>query len=241
MPTVPQYFNITYPPIYYPYSSEASLSKPVTSNTSLELPPGGILLTDEYIDDHDIHRAKDRPRKNHKRFRRLNKPVERSTMSNLNNTHLISSSELNETLPKVPNRQFVDYPNNTTSSRSLHNLSTNATTKPVTLPSNSDTLRDIRLSLASRDNQLNRSPIVPSISTKVEEKTNSSIYPLSSIQSDLKTISIAESDITKQSLSTFRPHSRSTFRTTRDTNTDSISLASTFKSNKDHFSTTDTF
>ena len=259
---VPQYPNMGIP---QPFSSwnqpiSSSTAMPYQLHNPLDLPPGSTLIMDEYIDRRNIRRRKDHRRKSHKR----KPPVGQSTMNDPNHSSRPQSgklpplTEVPETLPKARNQEFFDHSKNTTYSRPSYNLQTNGVIKTeitnsterndnVNLSSNSDALRDIRLSLAKRDNQIDRSPALPTISSKEEENTNSSTYPSSSLRSEsktLKTVSMIESDITKQSFSTFRPNSRSTFLSTQDTNIDSISLASGIKSEKDngnHLSSTDTF
>lgn len=221
--------------------NQPSTTMPYQLRNPFDLPPGSTLIMDEYIDKRDVRRKKDRRRKSHKRKAPVDQFVEPSPITNANPSprppsgKLPPVSEIPELFPQGRSQEFFDQSKNTTYSHPSYNLQTNGTIKNTT--ERNDSLRDIRLSLAKRDDPIERSPGVLTISSKDEEKTNSSTYPSSSLRSESKTmitVSMIESDMTKKSFSTFRPNSRSTFLSTQDTNIDTISLASGIKSEKDN-------
>jgi hypothetical protein len=119
------------------------------------------------------------------------------------------------------------------------NSHSNSNEKKLNSSSNSDALRDLRLSLAMRDQQLDLPPEVGDNPTKDEEKldenTNVSTHVPSSFQSKSKTPqpeSILERESTRQTFSTFRPSSLTTVTSAKDTNYDSISQISASKTDQ---------
>jgi hypothetical protein len=263
------------------YISEANSWESWSQKTP-PLPPGAILISDEYIDKKDQH-SKIPP----KASRHTGKPTRRSILINTNNTNWISPrknrsfGDTTETESDVPSRHSFPETKSAASSRSPYSLSANESVKPektITgstekggsvnqkqLPTessnvnisnltatddtishaNSDALRDLRLSLAMRDKQLDLPPAVRENSTaKTEEKhdknTNVSTRATSSFHSksrNTKSNSLIERETT-------RPTSRTTVTSGKDTNFDSVSQASTIKTDKQserNISSTDTF
>ena len=103
-----------------------------------------------------------------------------------------------------------------------------------------------------RDKQLDLAPSVQENSTvkneeKLEKSTNVSSRGTSSFHTkskNTKTNSLIDRETARQTPSTFRPNSRATATSGKDTNFDSVSQTSTIKSEKHserNISSTDTF
>ncbi len=279
------------------YINEAT-STDFWSSKTPPLPPGAVLVLDEYINKNNSSQEHHHHHHHHsknslKPTQHASKPTRRSITINTDNTNWIHPrkvhpySETTETESDVHSRQSFSNLKSTASSHSPYSASINESIKPEktitasteksenidqkSLPaeasnvnisnltatddtishSNSDVLRDLRLSLAMRDNQLDLPSTTRENSVKNEDKldqrTNVSTRTTSSFHSksrNSKPNSIIEHETPRQTPSILRPSSRTTFASTKDTAFDSVSQASTSKADRQgeqNLSSTNTF
>lgn len=218
-------------------SNENALSKTWSQNLP-SLPPGAIVVLDEYIDAKVSAERQHSPKRKQKRPRRAQKSTRRAITINPNDTRITrsiafsSSSDTNDTQSNATS-QFTSLASKTvTHSNGLpliinSNHQTKSTDKKLSPTSSQEELRELRLKLAMSDNPVNSLP-----SAKEKESTHGASSPSASQWNGSTADLFTAQENNRQSPTSSQTNSRRSLNDPGDHDVDLISLTTLSRSER---------